>query len=338
MKHHMQLDPSKPNYAWSYELITPENGVMFQDGALRIEVPFELLMAQAALNIQGEQVLEHFGDSFPIRFNYDDTMGGGNLSCQVHPQADYARREFGLDYTQDETYYVMRTGTGGLCYLGLKEGLDPQAFRRAAEHARDQGIPFDTEDYVNAWPARVHDLFLIPAGTVHNSGSNNVVLEISATPYLYTFKIYDYLRRDLDGKLRPIHIERAWDNIEFSRQTRWVRRNLMPSPSIIRAGEGWTEYSIGDHPLLFFAIHRAEFGQTYEDNTQGERFHVLNLVEGEAAVIEWSGGAHTLRYAETIVVPAATGRYRLRYKSSGLCKVVKAYVKDLQDTPLQSKM
>jgi mannose-6-phosphate isomerase class I len=327
MKAHMLLDPEPPNYAWSYELITPENGVIFQDGSHYLEVPFEALIAQETLNIQGPAVAERFGASFPIRCNYDDTWGGGNLSCQVHPQAEYARREFGLAYTQDETYYILKAGEKGLCYLGLKEGIDSAAFRQAAERARDEGVAFDTEEFVNAWPTRVHDLYMIPAGTVHNSGANNVVLEISSTPYLYTFKIYDYLRRDLHGKLRPIHIERAWDNIDFSRQTRWVRHNLMQSPRILARGPGWTEYVIGEHDLMFIAIHRAEFAETFESDTRCERFHVLNLVEGEQALVEWEGGVHPLRYAETIVIPAATGQYRIRNQSSGVCKVVKAFVK-----------
>ncbi len=327
MKHYMQLDPSKPNYAWSYELITPENGVVFRDGELRLEVPFEMLIAQETINVQGSKVAERFGTSFPIRFNYDDTLVGGNLSCQVHPRIEYMRREFGLSYTQDETYYVLKAGERGLCFLGLEEGIDVDAFRLAAERARDEGIAFDTEEFVNAWPTRTHDLFLIPAGTVHNSGANNVVLEISSTPYLYTFKIYDYLRRDLTGELRPIHLERAWDNIDFSRQTRWVRQNLIPTPRIIQQGEGWTEYLIGEHPLMFFAIHRAEFGDHFESDTGQERFHVLNLVEGEQVLVESEHGTHPLHYAETIVIPAATGRYRLRNQARGVCKVVKAFVR-----------
>ena len=246
-----------------------------------------MLMAQETINIQGPKVAERFGTSFPIRFNYDDTLVGGNLSCQVHPRTEYMRREFGLSYTQDETYYVLKAGEKGLCYLGLKEGINPDAFRLAAEQARDEGIAFDTEEFVNAWPTRMHDLFLIPAGTVHNSGANNVVLEISSTPYLYTFKIYDYLRRDLNGKLRPIHIERAWDNIDFSRQTRWVRQNLIPSSRIIQQGEGWTEYLIGEHLLMFFAIHRAEFSDHFESDTGKDCFHVLNLVEGEQVLVEF---------------------------------------------------
>jgi hypothetical protein len=106
-----------------------------------------------------------------------------------------------------------------------------------------------------------------------------------------------------------------------------VRQNLIPSPRIIQQGEGWTEYLIGEHPLMFFAIHRAEFGEHFESNTDQERFHVLNLVEGEQVLVESEHGTHPLHYAETIVIPAATGRYRLRNQAGGICKVVKAFVK-----------
>ncbi len=327
MKRHMQLDPSKTNYAWSFELIAPENGVLFRDGELYLEVPLEMMMAQETVNVQGPHVAERFGASFPIRFSYDDTIEGGNLSCQVHPQVDYIAREFGLTYAQHESYYILQAGEGGLCYLGLKETTTSAAFRRAAELARDEGVSFDTEDFVNAWPTRVHDLYLIPAGTVHCSGANNLVLEIGATPYLYTFKIYDYLRRDLKGRFRPLHVERAWDNIDFNRKTKWVRQNLITSPRIVGVGNGWTEYLIGEHPLMFYSIYRSEFTGEFNDDTDGERFHILNLVEGESILVEWSGGSHPLHYVETILIPAATGPYRLRNQADGVCKVVKAYVK-----------
>ncbi len=74
------------------------------------------------------------------------------------------------------------------------------------ELGRDGIAPFDANRYVNQLPARKHDHFHIPAGTVHCQGADAVVLEISATPYLFTFKLWDWGRPGLDGKPRPIHL------------------------------------------------------------------------------------------------------------------------------------
>jgi hypothetical protein len=101
---------------------------------------------------------------------------------------------------------------------------------------------------------------------------------------------------------------------------------LVPSPRELRTGPGWTELQLGRHPELFFAVHRLDFIDAVEDDTAG-RFHVLNLVEGDRIEIEsGSGDIHPLSYAETIVVPAAVGAYRLRRVQGDGCKVVKAFV------------
>ena len=102
----------------------------------------------------------------------------------------------------------------------------------------EKEIEIDIEKYVNKLPSKVHDLFFIPNGTVHCSGEGNLVLEISATPYIFTFKIYDYLRKDLEGNLRPINIERAFENIRFERREKFVKENLISKPKLIKKGKG----------------------------------------------------------------------------------------------------
>jgi len=152
------------------------------------------------------------------------------------------------------------------------------------------------------------------------------VLEISATPYLYTLRFYDWLRRDLDGTLRRVHLRHAFSNLDPRRRGESVRE-LMPEPSVIRDGAGWTELALGRSPELFFAVHRLDFAEEIADDT-GERFHALNLAEGDEIEVETAAGAvHPLSYAETIVIPAAVGEYRLRRTRGGSCKVVKAFVR-----------
>jgi mannose-6-phosphate isomerase class I len=315
-----------PNLAWSYELITPESGILLGD-AEPAEVGFELLMSEHAPRVLGAEVAERFGQSFPIRFDYLDTLDGGHLSIQCHPSETYMRETFGLPYTQHETYYVMVTTPGAKIFLGLREDADLDAFRAETEQAEDPGHPFEPERYLETHPAAQHRLYLIPAGTPHASGAGNVVLEISATPYLYTLRFYDWLRRDLDAELRPVHLRHAFSNLDPCRRGEAVRRELIPEPVIVRQGPGWAELALSRLPELFFAVHRLDFADEIADNTCG-RFHTLNLVAGEQVeIVTAAGHVHPLSYAETIVIPAAVGAYRIRRRRGESCKVVKAFVR-----------
>src|SRR5258708_28017961 len=100
------------------------------------------------------------------------------------------------------------------------------AFRREAVHAVHAGAAVAVEGYVQPFPAEQHQLFLIPAGTPHGSGEGNVVLEISATPYLYSLRFYDWLRKDGTGKRRPVHVGHAFDNLDTARSGGAVARDL----------------------------------------------------------------------------------------------------------------
>ena len=189
----------------------------------------------------GEEVHARFGDEFPIRFDFLDTMGGGNLSFQVHPLTEYIQQHFGMHYTQDESYYLLDAGSNASVYLGLRDGLDRAAMQRDLEIAQVGGAPFPAEKYANQWPARKHDHFLIPAGTVHCSGANAMVLEISATPYIFTFKLWDWARPGLDGKPRSVHLQHGLANIQWNRTTEWTRRNLVNRLESLGHGDGWRQ-------------------------------------------------------------------------------------------------
>jgi mannose-6-phosphate isomerase class I len=325
LRRTLGIDTDAPNLAWSYELITPESGILVGPPE-PVEVGFELLMALHAERVLGQEVAERFGPAFPIRFDYLDTLEGGDLSIQCHPSERYMRETFGLPYTQHETYYVMVTSPGARIYLGLRGDADVCSFQDDVERAVSPAAAFDPGRYLQTHAAEQHRLYLIPAGTPHASGAGNVVLEISATPYLYTLRFYDWLRRDLDGELRPVHLAHAFANLDPRRAGAAVRRDLVPEPRRVRGGPGWVELELGRIDDLFYGVNRLDFEEDVRDETEG-RFHVLNLVEGEAVEIETSHATHSLAYAETIVVPASVGKYRIRRIRGGPCKVVKAFVR-----------
>ncbi len=326
MQGHMGLDPEQPNIAWSFEEIVPENGIIIEREGNRLEFSFDWLMFKENRRVLGKAA-NSFGYEWPVRLDYLDTIDGGNLSTQVHPRPDFIRKNFGESYTQDETYYIVNSKGESRVYLGLTESCDSDEFKAALLEAAENGTELDIDRYVNSEPSKPHDLFLIPNGTVHCSGSGNLVLEISATPYIFTFKIYDYLRKDLEGNLRPLNIERAFENIRFERRENWVKDNLLAKPELFNEGEGWKDYILCDKPYTFYNIHRLEFLEHAEYNTL-ERGLSLNLVDGESIVIITDDGRESLlsRF-ETMLVPAAAGKLKIRNSGKGPCRLIIVYVK-----------
>ncbi|MFF5289349.1 class I mannose-6-phosphate isomerase [Paractinoplanes globisporus] len=323
------LNSEAPNTALGYELIAPESGILIGDPAgPRVEIPLQALVALHPEEVLGTHVHEKFGASFPIRFDYLDTVGGGNLSVHCHPRHDYMRRVFGWPYTQHETYYLMVGGPGRRVFLGLRQGADLDAFRREADRAVHDEVPFDVERYVQTFPAEPHQLFLIPAGTPHGSGEGNVVLEISATPYLYSLRFYDWLRRDRDGRQRPVHVGHAFANLDTTRSGVDVARDLVQQPRTLRSGDGWREEVIGRLPEMFFEVRRIELAAgAVVDDTTDRRFHVLNVVQGDGILVETAlGDRYLLAYAETLTMPAAAGAYRVRACGTDPVRFVKALV------------
>jgi mannose-6-phosphate isomerase class I len=317
------------NTGLGYELIAPEAGVLIgSDEGPQVEVPFQLVVAADPEQLLGADVYHRFGTSFPVRFDYLDTLGGGNLSVHCHPKADYMRTVFGWAYPQHESYYVMVGADDHEIFLGLRQDADIDAFHRDASAADDDGTPLDISGYVPSWPAAPHQLFMIPGGTPHGSGKENVVLEISATPYLYSLRFYDWLRRDSEGGLRPVHVGHAFRNLNTERRGSAIENELIQKPRLLRQGDGWHEELIGKLPEIFFEVRRLVLGpgSSAQDGTGG-RFNILNVVEGDGVVVEVAGGSsHSLVYAETLVVPAGIGNYSLRSLGNAPVRVVKALV------------
>jgi mannose-6-phosphate isomerase class I len=319
-----------PNYAWCFDCVPEENSLLFDFDGVRIEAPaIDLVFAHPG-ELLGDAVHARFGAEFPIRFDFLDTMQGGNLSLQVHPLTEYIYDKFGMAYTQDESYYMLDAGEDACVYLGVKQGVDRAAMLRDLHAAQSGGAPFDAAQYVNRWPARKHDHFLIPGGTIHCSGANAMVLEISATPYIFTFKLWDWGRLGLDGRPRPIHLEHGAANIQWDRDTEWVRRKLVNRIQPLDAGPGWMEERTGLHEREFIETRRHWFESAVpHDATRG--VHVLNLVEGREAIVESPDQAFepfTVHYAETFIVPANVGRYTVRpAEGAGRCATVRASVR-----------
>lgn len=314
MKDVCGLDPDSPNYAWAFDGVPEENSILMRFGEVRIEVPSIDVVFYCPEQLLGHRVHARFGDEYPIRFDFLDTMGGQNLSLQVHPLTEYIQNSFNMHYTQDESYYILDCEEGSEVYLGLKEGIVPEAMLEELKCAQNGDTVFDSTKYVNVWPVKKHDHFLIPAGTIHCSGKNTMVLEISATPYIFTFKLWDWGRVGLDGLPRPVHINHGEQVIQWDRTTEWVKENLVNAITLLKDD--------GVNQIEKTGLHEREFIETRRYTITTEVVMVsegsvstCNVVEGEGAVIESTDGAfepYVVHYAETFIIPECVSEFVVR--------------------------
>jgi mannose-6-phosphate isomerase class I len=332
MKEYCDLDRNVENFAWCFDCVPEENSLLLQFGNVVIETPSINLVFYQSEKLLGSAVQARFGDEFPIRFDFLDTMSGGNLSLQVHPTTEYIQEKFGIHYTQDESYYLLDAGDDASVYLGLKKNISSKEMLQDLNRAQQEGGPFEAEKYVEKWAAKKHDHFLIPAGTVHCSGANSMVLEISATPYIFTFKLWDWNRMGLDGKPRPIDIDHGQSVISWNRTKDRVKKELINTIQKIDEGQGWVEEKTGLHEREFIETRRHWFTQKVIHRTNGS-VNVLNLVEGKEAVVEsptHSFEPFMVHYAETFIIAEAVKEYTIRPhgESDGKqCATIKAFVR-----------
>ena len=331
MKNHFDLPENGSNYAWSFDGVPEENSLLLDFGGKLVQTPALNLVHCCPRPLLGERVHGRFGAEFPIRFDMLDTMNGQNLSLQVHPLTEYIQQNFHMHYTQDESYYLLDAqGEDPCVYLGIKTGTDPGAMIQALEDAQDGTAPFPAEDFVNRIPVKKHDHVLIPAGTVHCSGANTMVLEISATPYIFTFKLWDWGRLDLDGRPRPIHLNHGAANIQWDRNTEWVKENIVNQITLIHKDVRGTVERTG--------LHEREFLDTFRVSTSSElpirrngSVHMMNLVEGGSALLISENGnfpPFELHYAETCIIPEAAGPYLIRSPEGEPIKTIIACVRN----------
>lgn len=328
MKEVCNLDKSKTNYAWSFDGVPEENSLYLRFKEVRIEVPAINLVLMYPRELLGERVFARYGAEFPIRFDFLDTFEGQNLSLQVHPLKQYIKDKFGMDYTQDESYYILDSKEDANVYLGLKTGVNKEDFIKDLYRAEKGEISFTAEKYINIIPVKKHDHVLIPAGTLHCSGSGTMVLEISATPYIFTFKLWDWNRVGLDGRPRPVHISHGEKVIDWRRDTNWVNENLVNNIKPISNDKDTIVEETGLHSFEPIKTERTWFEDTIKLDTKGT-VNMLNLVEGKKVIVESTNNSFKpmiINYAETFIVPANVGKYTIRNLENNKCGVLRAFI------------
>lgn len=245
--------------------------------------------------------------SFPLLVKFIFTEE--KLSVQVHPDDEYAARyeKTAGGRGKTEMWYAIRARPGAEVLAGLKPGVTPEIFKRAV----DDGSAEDCLQHVSL---RAGEAIFVPAGTAHTIGAGLVLCEIQEYSDL-TYRVFDYNRRDAQGRSRELHIEKALRAIRFGEQ----RGGKIEPVRLTRGGVTETFFIA----CRFFAAEKWEFAERTAAATSPEHFDLLIFLEGCGA-IQWGGESAEYTPAQTWLLPAALGEYHFAPRER--TSLLRAYV------------
>ena len=231
-------------------------------------------------------------DYFPLLIKLIDAKG--DLSVQVHPSDEYALTHEG-EYGKTEMWYILDCEEGAALYYGFKEDTTREAYASAIKEGR-------LTDILNRVPVKRGDVFFIPAGTVHAIGAGILICEIQQNSNT-TYRVYDYNRRDKDGNLRPLHVEKAL-----------AVSDLKKSPALpaIPDGEDVLLAACG-----YFEVRRLRFGGSGTVTATPESFTALTVTEGEG-ILSDGETALSFRKGDTLFIPAQKAAFTV----TGACEMI----------------
>lgn len=320
------------NIAWVFDFIPMEVSIVVDVDGRMVDFPFSTFVQRKGLEMMGKKCLEEFEGYFPIRFNYDDTWhSDGNMSVQVHPDEDFVIDHYDEFGRQDEAYYVVATGHGAKTYCGFKG--DGKEFLELAKQSEKTHEMLDYQQYINSVESIPGRQIMLPAGTVHASGRNQLILELgSLTIGSYTYKVYDYNRKDKNGQTRPIHTKNAEQVLHFERDPQWVKEHIAIEPILLKEGKDYKEYIVGRTELMYYETHRIELNThgIYEGENNGQ-FTVLTVVDGEQVKIYSKSRpefSYTAKFLDIVTVPANIHDYVIESESYQPSVVHKVILRD----------
>lgn len=213
-----------------------------------------------------------------------------DLSIQVHPDDDFAKQHEG-QLGKTEMWYVLRAEPGATLVYGFAHKVTSELVRRAIDS--DMLLP-----HLQTVPVHAGDVFLIEPGTIHAIGGGVLLAEVQESSNV-TYRVYDYGRRDKNGQLRPLHIEKALSVMNFNAAPtmRQQQRIIQYTPGMARELVARCRY---------FQVERLQVAESCEAQRTKETFYVLLITNG-AGTVQTNAGKLPVATGQTVFVPAAEG-------------------------------
>ena len=323
--------PELANCAWNIEVSGGDSSLVIDIGTdCHIELPFHNLYMQYPLKVVGPYCHKKYPGLFPIQVGIDDGYfpepvlhERRAMPIHLHPDTKYVKERFNEPLGRYEVYYIVEAYGGANTMHGFYEDADLEEFQREFVKSEKEGTTFEWSKYVKCWPGEAGDLYLIPAGTVHGTGGNQMILEMDTCPSIvgteYSFFLYDYRRHTWDdrkksfsGKLTKLQIQHGVHQTRWYRREQWVAKNIRPAARVVKSGKGWSRERFDSYNPMPYHIERLNFDKKIETETRGKFFHFLCLTKGEKALIrsrKYPERQIELTYIQTTVVPACFGKY-----------------------------
>lgn len=270
--------------------------------------PDEGLTISQLIDKYGESLLGRnnflrFGRHFPLLVKFIDAAS--DLSIQVHPDDEIARRHGGLN-GKTEMWYVLDAAPDARLANGFKAPVDPEQYKRMVE---DGSIL----DALNFMDVSKGEAFFIPARRVHAIGAGALIAEVQQTSDA-TYRIYDYGRLDADGNPRQLHTDSALETVNFE-DTDGRAVDYTPQDDI----------PVNVVDSRFFTVNVLRVAADFiRDYSERDSFVILVAVEGAAML---KCGADEMRIeAGTSVLVAASER-NVEIKPEGTLRLLETYIK-----------
>ncbi len=228
---------------------------------------------------------------FPVLIKLIDAKA--DLSIQVHPNDEYARRVEG-GYGKTEMWYIVDCEPGARLYYGFQRQLERAELER---HITGNTL----EGALNAVQVKKGDVFFIDAGTIHAIGAGILIAEIQQNSNS-TYRVYDYGRLGADGKPRQLHVEKALDVTD----TAPPHPTSKPGEPLVH--EGYTQRLLSR--CDYFTVHLAEIFGTASFTADASSFHSVVCLSGEG-VLSGKDERFAIRQGDSFFIPANSGTYEL---------------------------
>ncbi len=322
--------------AWN-ELAGPELSILIDIGAPKmLNIPFVNLM-QYPKELVGSYLDKTYPHLFPLDAWLDDgyfpkktPAERTSMPIHNHPSTDYVKKHFNEPLGRYETYYIAEAYEGANTWMGFYNDVDLEQWEAKCRESNNLKEISDWKDYICNWDSAVGDLYLIPPGTDHGHGGNQMVLELDTCPSIagteYSFFSYDFARNSWDDNTKTMtapplkmHLDHSFNTSRYRRED-YVKAKLRAKPKVVE----WTkEYFIERYSSIDempFEIERIHYYKKGEYSTQGKFCHIITLTEGKTAVIYSKSNPEyrtQINLFQAAVIPASFGEYIIESDGTG---------------------